>query len=295
MEGCKDILYRCPGDWVLLECMDCQLIFTVPFLTQDILLKYYPKEYSPYNPKAGLRGSIIGSLLRSAAMLPYCFRFGSPEWAETPSGKGILLEIGCGAGTFLKQMTEIGWKCWGADVSPLVVERARKNVPQATILQSSFEELSPKETFDMIMMSNVLEHLPDPVSAVRKCFELLAPGGKLIIILPNIDSFEAKLFGRYWIGLDIPRHMVHFREHVILRLLKTIGFSVVKIRPAMFASSISESLIMMLPVGIRYRFLHSRAARHVYLLTVFPAALSYLLGNRGLIEIVTQKPKAVNH
>lgn len=289
MEGCKDILYRCPGEWLLLECMDCQLIFRVPSLTQDNLLKYYPKEYSPYNPEAGLNGSILGGLLRNAAMFPYRLRFGSPEWTESPFGNGHLLDVGCGAGALLKQMTALGWKCWGLDVSSIAIEKAQKNVPQATYLQSTLTDLNIKHTFDAIVLSHVLEHLPDPVDSLHKCFDLLVPGGKLLIGIPNINSPEANLFGRYWSGLDIPRHMVHFRKSVIRRLLEASGFSVEKVRPTMFASSISESLIMMLPEEVRYRFLHSRVARYLYLLMVFPAALSYLLGNRGIIEIVARK------
>lgn len=291
LKGCKDILYRCSGEWTLLECIHCQVVYTVPILNEGNLLEYYPADYSPYNILlTGLRERTISGFLRKAAMLPYKVRFGSPECVQQPFGEARLLEVGCGSGEFLKSMTRLGWKCWGLDVSPLAVKQAKKSAPDAVIIQSTLTEVVFEEPLDVIAMFNVLEHLPDPVESLHKCFEILAPGGKLLIGIPNVGSYEAKLFGRYWRGLDIPRHLFHFRESELRRLIEACGFTVLKVRPMMFASSISESLIMLLPERIRYCFLHSRASRYLYLLMVFPAALSYLLGNRGLIELVAQKP-----
>ena len=286
---CQDILHRFSGTWSVVKCGRCQLAYTAPQLREEEVIRYYPSEYTPYNLSAGLRNNPIGALLRRILMSPYWLRFGNPDWSELPFGQSDLLEIGCGSGMRLQEMSKQGWKCVGIDISPVAVERARKNAPEANVLNSTLADLSTQKCFDMIVVSQVLEHLPDPAESLQKCFKLLSSGGKLFIGIPNFGSYEAKLFGKYWIGLDIPRHMVHFSEPVVRRLLEDCGFSIVTIRPAMFASSISESLIMLLPEVVRYRFLHSRAARYLYLLTIFPAALSYFLGNRAFIEIVAQR------
>ena len=109
-----------------------------------------------------------------------------------------------------------------------------------------------------------------------------------MISVPNIDSLEARLFGRAWRGLDIPRHAVSFRPKVIERLLHECGFGKVSIRPQMLASSISESIILLLPNG--RQLFGSRIARLLYLAMVLPASLSYMLGNAGAIEVTAHKP-----
>ena len=288
---CHDILHRFPGTWSVVECSQCQLAYTAPQSTKEDIDRYYPSEYASFNLGAGVRHHFIGAFLRRMLMSPYWLAYGDPEWTESPFGQSTLLEIGCGSGRLLQQMSKQGWNCIGIDISPVAVERTRKNVPEVSVFQSALADFSTQQSFDMIILSQVLEHLPDPLESLQKCFKMLSPGGKLFIGIPNFGSSEAKLFGKYWRGLDIPRHMVHFSEPLILCLLKNCGFSIVNVRPAMFASSISESLIMLLPSWIRYRFQHSRAARYLYFLTIFPAALSYLLGNRGIIEIVAQRPE----
>ena len=153
---------------------------------------------------------------------------------------------------------------------------------------STFDEINIMETFDFINMSHVLEHLFEPKRVLQKCFNMLAPGGELRLSIPNIDSLESRFFGRNWMGLDIPRHIVHFRAKVIKKLLQECGFEHVNIRPQMFASSISESLILLSPGG--GQLLGTQLARILYLATIFPASLSYLLGNAGAVEIKAQKP-----
>ena len=79
------------------------------------------------------------------------------------------------------------------------------------------------------------------------------------------------------------------RMTAVKQLLQDIGFEAITFRPAMLASSISESLLLALPEAIRYRLLGSRFARLLYLSMIFPASISYLLGNAGAIEITAQK------
>jgi 2-polyprenyl-3-methyl-5-hydroxy-6-metoxy-1,4-benzoquinol methylase len=286
MSDCQDLLCGCPGAWDLRECAACRLISMVPPPTATEIMRFYPASYLPYNPAAPLRATGLGNVMRRIAMAPYALRFGDPDFTlRPPSGGGRLLDIGCGAGRLLKRASGLGWSCWGLDVSADAVAEARRHVPTAVIRQGTLEEFDTDERFDMITMSHVLEHVPDPVATLKRCRELLAPNGRLLIGIPNIDSWEARLFGRYWTGLDIPRHLVHFREDVLRRMLADLGFTVT-VRPAMFASSISESLIRMFGGSARERFAASRAARVLYLLTVLPAATWCLLGNRGMIEVV---------
>lgn len=288
LESCSDVVCGLPGEWNLLECLQCGLVFTVPPLEPDQFEDYYPAQYSSYNPTGALRSTTVGGLIRRIAMLPYTWRFGSPNWGRQPFGQGRLLDVGCGAGMFLMVAAKLGWRVWGIDISPVAVEKARINAPTASIRLGQLDDLTPDAMFDMINLGHVLEHLPEPRRALRLCFEHLASGGELRICVPNIGSLEARLFGRAWRGLDLPRHAIHFRLKVIEQLLQECGFAQVNIRPQMLASSISESLILLLPGG--RQLFGSRFARVLYLALVLPASLSYLLGNVGAMEATAHKP-----
>ncbi len=259
--------------------------------TDDQITALYPSNYSPHHrgaKLAGLRG--VSAILRRIAISPYELRFGPPGIECPPFGAGRFLDVGCGAGTLLRKMIEAGWNRTGLDISASAIAEARASVPAASLFVGTIESATLTDHFDLITMQHVLEHVPRPMELLRRCFDLLSPGGILLIALPNIQSAEARLLRRHWIGLDIPRHLVHFREPVLIELLQSCGYEVVRRRPQMFASSISESLLLLLPEGVRRKVIRSAAARVLYLALVFPACISYLFGNRGAVEIHARRP-----
>lgn len=293
--GCKDFFHHFPGEWSLIECERCQLIFTAPGMPPERLQHYYPAEYSAHHTSAELSASRLGNALRKLVMVPYRLRYGEPGWRPSPVGQGRLLEVGCGSGRMLKHMAKLGWKCFGLDISRAAVAEASRHVPEATVVASSLADFRTDDRFDLLVMFHVLEHLSDPVESLNRCYDLLSPGGKLLISVPNVASFEARLFGKYWSGLDLPRHVVHFKEPVLIRMIESAGFTVLEGRPGMLASSVSESLLCMLPPTLRKGPLYTRLARLLYLLSIFPASLSYALNNRGTIELIAQKPAGGQH
>ena len=284
------MLCRRPGEWRLAECTKCGLVYTLPAADGGTLLSYYPPDYGPYHSPVDSPARRWRAIVRWILMSPYRLRFGSPDFSQLPFQSGRLLDVGCGSGTFLRQAGQLGWRCWGIDFNADIVEKARANAPDATLSVGTLDDVAPTPAFDLINMTHVLEHLAQPRDALRQCRERLAPGGTLRLGVPNIGSLEAKIFGRYWIGLDVPRHVVHFRPSVLVRLLEEAGFVDVRQRPAMLASSLSESLLLALPAVLRYRLLGSRWARGLYLSMLLPASLSYALGNAGAIEVIARRP-----
>jgi len=289
LDGCRDRLYGCPGEWKLVECESCRVVYILPFPSQQELPACYPANYHPFVPAKPLGRTLHGKLLRALLTLPYRLRYGSPGLSMAPFRGRRMLDVGCGRGELLSRMAGLGWKCWGIDISPVAVERARQLAPGAKIFQGALEEARWDVEFDLITAVQVLEHLPHPLETLRRIWSLLAPQGKLFVSLPDLDGWEAKLFGRNWIGLDPPRHCVQFRASQLQALLRRCGFTVTSVRPALFASSISESLILSAPERLQPSILHSRAARCLYY-AVFPlACLSYALGNHGCVEILAEK------
>ena len=183
----------------------------------------------------------------------------------------------------------MGWNATGIDLSPVAIQAARSNAPSALLHLGTLDTAPVHGPYDLIVMQHVLEHLAHPADCLARCFDLLASCGVLCIAIPNIDSFEATVFSRYWVGLDIPRHLVHFRENVLVNLLERCGYEVEGIRPQLMPSFLSESILLLLPAFFRRRLLASRGAHGLYLASILPAAVSYLLGNRPVLEIRARK------
>lgn len=291
LDGVTDLLHGIGGTWDLLECANCGLVYLAPPIPERRMGEYYPENYTAYGAGRDKPANQALRLLKAALMLPYTLRFGQPGYFPLPFGGGRMLDIGCGAGLHVSQMSALGWQCAGVDISEQAVENARRLNPGAEFFVGHADDLAPGERYDLISMHHVLEHVRDPGQAIAACFGLLRPGGRLAVNVPNIGSFEAKCFGRRWIGLDVPRHLLHFREPVLERFLREAGFAIKSKRPGMFASSISESFILCLPARLRRKLLHSRAGHFFYQLLLPFAALGYLLGNRGTLEIVAVKPQ----
>jgi len=98
-------------------------------------------------------------------------------------------------------------------------------------------------------MFHVLEHLHDPVSYLRSARDLLLPNGRLVIQVPNASSWQFLMFGERWNGVDIPRHLVNYRQRDVENLLDYCGLEVVRRKhfslrdnPAGFASSVAPGL-----------------------------------------------------
>jgi SAM-dependent methyltransferase len=289
LEGVTDLFHGESGIWNLQECTGCGLIYTSPQIPEDRVSEYYPDDYASYGAGGELSGSPAMQFLKSAAILPYTLRYGQPGYLPRPFGAGRLLEIGCGAGGYLKELSSLGWQCTGVDISAQAIANARMRNPNSKLIKGVIGDVGVGEKFDVIVMHHVLEHLYHPREVVATCFEMLHPGGKLAVSVPDMGSLEARFFGRRWKGLDIPRHVLHFKSAVLVRLLEETGFRIERIRPGMFASSLSESTIMCLPAELRRKMIHSSWEHILYRLLMPVAACSYLLGNRGTVEIVAVK------
>src|SRR5262249_14158800 len=85
-------------------------------------------------------------------------------------------------------------------------------------------ELEP-ESFDVITMWHSLEHVHEPAAVLREARQLLVPGGKVVISVPNIDSLPFRWFGRHWFGLELPRRLTHFTPTSLLQMLQRCGFA----------------------------------------------------------------------
>jgi SAM-dependent methyltransferase len=244
--GLRDRAFRtAPGTWTLVRCSLCRSAYLDPRPTPETIELAYRSYYthgSGTPPEVGrLRRGLANDYLRArwgydeepvvrgGRLIP---RLAPSRGAlvdreirhlpATPGGR--LLDVGCGSGGFLAQMAELGWHAQGIDPDPAAVAQAREaglDVTQGTLADLDSDEHAG--AFDAITLSHVIEHLHDPGGNLRRINQLLRPGGLLWIATPNLEALGLRRFGRDWLGLDPPRHLVLFTRASLERLLRDAG------------------------------------------------------------------------
>jgi SAM-dependent methyltransferase len=123
---------------------------------------------------------------------------------------GAILDLGCSSGAFLASLPRKSWELYGIEMSADVAKRAEAATGAKVFVGDILEAPFPPESFDVITCFDVLEHLYEPRKVMAKVTEWLKPGGIFYVFVPNIDSAEARVFGSYWCGLELPRHLFHY-------------------------------------------------------------------------------------
>ncbi len=141
---------------------------------------------------------------------------------------GRALDIGCGQGLLLAQLRRRGWEVTGTELSERSAHFAR-NVLGLDVRVGDVTTLNlPSESFDLVILWHVLEHVPNPLALLREAARLLRPGGTLLVAVPNFGSPEAQFGHAAWFHLDVPRHLNHFDLPVLKSLLEDAGLDIVK-------------------------------------------------------------------
>lgn len=141
-----------------------------------------------------------------------------------------VLDVGCGAGQFLAALAARGCECHGTELSAETAVRAAGVAGIRLHVGPIDASTYPEGIFDLISAWHVLEHLSDPDATLRNCRRWIREGGTLMVAVPNIDSWQARLFRGYWFHLDPPRHLFHFGVASLRTALQEAGFRIVRIR-----------------------------------------------------------------
>ncbi|MEO0571729.1 MAG: class I SAM-dependent methyltransferase [Bacteroidota bacterium] len=147
-------------------------------------------------------------------------------------GEHTLLDVGAGTGDFLLFAKNHGWEVSGVEPNHQANQLAREKGLQLKLDLKDFSD----HKFSAITLWHVLEHLPDLKENIKQLYAMLEDDGTLIIAAPNFKSHDAKHYGKFWAGYDVPRHLWHFSKTAVQKMFSEYGLSLKGVRPMWFDS-----------------------------------------------------------
>ncbi|GAP65026.1 methyltransferase family protein [Mizugakiibacter sediminis] len=248
--GLTDLNYRVVGGrWSFVRCNECRTGYLTPRIdARHIGLAY--GRYETHEPPAnrararGLRGLLqrardaylarrygLDTNERSQLLALLMYLLPPPlrqEWdfqmRHATAGSGCsVLDVGCGNGDFLQRMRRAGWTVRGIDSDAQAVAVARAQGVDV-MLGSLQDDSHASNLYDLVTASHVIEHVHDPAAFIAQLYDRVAPGGKLWICTPNVDSPVRAFEGRWWDKWEVPRHLYLFSKASLRQLIEsTLG------------------------------------------------------------------------
>ena len=212
--------------FAVVRCRHCRAAYTHPRPTPASMAGFYPADYRPHRRPGKMAARPPRHLISRLLGRPCPERRGGLAW----HGQGRLLDFGCGGGRFLKRMADRGWQVTGLDAAVGTVRQVQEELGLPALVGSLPHPQLPPGSFDVVTMWHSLEHVHHPLAVLREAYRLLAPGGRLVVATPNLESWPFYWFGPDWFGLDLPRHLTHFTPASLNDLLQTAGFRVLSQR-----------------------------------------------------------------
>jgi 2-polyprenyl-3-methyl-5-hydroxy-6-metoxy-1,4-benzoquinol methylase len=238
-----DRLVTGEGPFTVNECTACDYGVTVPELDEDELSRFYLDEYYDgfYEHSNRRGGHILHRLRRLYRRRSADRRYRRVPFQSSDLSPGRVLDVGCGSGELLEHFATRGWQAHGIDPSRAAVESAAERGADVH-LGTLRDQPWPEESFDLITFQHSLEHIIDPVDALKRARVLLGPGGLLAIEVPNWSCWQRRMFRNRWFPLDLPRHRQHFSPRALSRLADLLGLRVRELRTSSTAISTAYSL-----------------------------------------------------
>ncbi len=208
------------NDYPLMECQKCHLVCTGYYgpkieaapnpTNENPISKLYENRY----PLEVFQQERPRKIKKSAEELDLLAKL---RGAKAAPGK--LLDVGCSYGFFLEVARERGWQVEGVEPSPVASRYARKDSGLEVFNGSLEAARFPAQSFDVVTIRHVLEHIPDAGATLDEAWRILKPGGLLLVAVPNLESLNYRLNGQHWWWIDPPTHWWYFNRRTLIRLL----------------------------------------------------------------------------
>ena len=213
--------FRATGDELLIDrlvrCRLCGFQYVSPRLRGDLIYSLYTEGADPnYVSQIEARKRTFSASLAGIE--------------RAAGGTGRLLDIGTAAGAFVAAARERGWDAEGCEPNRWLAEWGRKHYGITIRPGGIFDQDYQEGTFDVITLWDVIEHTPNPQAVLKRCRDLLKPGGILVVNYPDIGSWIARILGRRWLFLTSV-HLFYFDRRTMRLMLEKTGYTVDAVRP----------------------------------------------------------------
>lgn len=275
---CKDYTVS-KEDFQIVSCKSCGFKFTNPRPADNIIGEYYKSEdyVSHSNTRKGLINRIYHwvrnyTLGKKLALV------------SRHVSRGTILDYGCGTGMFLSVCHKAGWSCFGMEPDTDARALAKEHgLPQVYSNKAELVTSMANKQADAITLWHVLEHVTDMDETLSFFKKTLSEKGTLIIAVPNYKSYDAAYYKEHWAAYDVPRHLYHFSQDTMQKLLAKAGFKLVEALPMKFdsfyVSMLSEKyktgssgLFMAFSTGLKSNMRARSAAEYSSVIYVFKHA-----------------------
>lgn len=249
VEAVDNLFFCSPRNWRYLRCTDCASIYLSNRPKPNTIHLAY-KTYYTHNSTTGavnstvinlLRrylqsrhdGTLFSSLIRLIKPLQSFFEAKTKGIANCTPGK--VFDFGCGNGTFLSLCRENGWSAHGSDFDESAVRTARARGLDVALGGIEALAAQPDDSFDLITLSHVIEHLHEPEVLLVECRKKLKKGGTLWIETPNASASGFAVFGKNWRGLEPPRHLLLYSRESLANTLTKAKFTLIEEKSHFFS------------------------------------------------------------
>jgi len=202
-----------PGTFDLWRCRECGVVFNWPRLPAEAIHDQYDADYYIFSRPPERRWGRACQLYIDH-LLPL----------EHEGTNKQLLEVGCAQGDLLRLADHRGWEVQGIEISRETAASAEKESGRPICAGTLEEHASGLGVFDVVLTTDVIEHVPSPSRFVTAIRQVLRPGGLAITETPNWGGLWRRLAGRHWVGLN-QFHIYLFTGSCLTRLMRRCGFS----------------------------------------------------------------------
>lgn len=216
-------------EFTLCRCGDCTLLFTNPRPTEEEIGPYYDfKEYYSHEDQVQSFTQWLYQKVRKSSIQR------KVGLIDSLVKGGFLLDYGCGTGEFLQEAKKQQWTIRGIEPSDKARSQAVSKLP--TEVLSTLDELPEHETYDIITLFHVLEHIHSLRKTVKKLVNNLQSTGYMVIAVPNPESADAAHYACEWAGYDVPRHLYHFSQQSMTAFQEQFGLDLIRIEALAYDS-----------------------------------------------------------
>lgn len=220
-----DDRYGEPNIYLLARCNNCNHVSTAPRLKETDLSSLY----GTYYPRKNIA---VDDVINQATKVKGAFAK-VVRWWDGTNNQGqysvhngeTVLDVGCGNGVSLLEAKALGATAFGIEADPNI-RFVAKSLNLTIYIGSLYDNPFPQQSFNLIILNQVIEHMPDPDFVLEELYKRLAPMGRIILALPNRNSLWRHIVGNRWINWHIPYHQHHFDHKSFVKMAKNCGLEV---------------------------------------------------------------------